>query len=70
MSASVAVAALTDARRALDARWRTLRAGWDDAAAARFEEDVIRPLEADLKRAIAAAQELQAFSARSRKEHP
>ena len=42
MSLGVGASTLNDARKALNARWDELRRQWDDAAAAKFEQDFIQ----------------------------
>jgi len=62
------IATLTDARRALDARWEQLRRTWNDAAAERFEEAFVRPIDEDLRRAIHAMGQVQEAARRARRE--
>lgn len=68
MSLGVGVSTLNDARKALNARWDELRRSWDDVAAARFEQDFIRPMDHDLKQAIDAMTQTQQAAHRARQE--
>lgn len=68
MSLGVGVSTLSDARKALLARWDELRRTWDDAAAQRFEQDFIQPMESDLKQAIDAMTQAQQVAQRARQE--
>ena len=68
MSLPAGMATLTDARRALNARWEELRRTWDDDAAARFEETFIIPMDEDLRRAIHAMAQVQDAARRAQRE--
>ncbi|MEM1027115.1 MAG: hypothetical protein AAF911_04285 [Planctomycetota bacterium] len=68
MSLGVGASTLNDARKALNARWDELRRQWDDAAAAKFEQDFIQPMDHDLKQAIDAMIHAQQAVQRARQE--
>lgn len=68
MSLPAGMATLTDARRALEVRWEQLRRTWDDAAAQRFEETFIRPMDEDLRRAIHAMGQAQEAARRAHRD--
>ncbi|MEM8737374.1 MAG: hypothetical protein AAGG38_02700 [Planctomycetota bacterium] len=68
MSLGVGVSTLTDARKALAARWDDVRRTWDDAAAARFEAEFITPMDHDLRQAIEAMGHAQQIAQRARQE--
>ncbi len=68
MSVSVAVANLTQARKALLLAWEQTRSEWDDAAAAHFEEKVIKPMLSDLKRAADAMSLMQTVIQKARQD--
>lgn len=68
MSLPAGMAALTDARRTLAARWEELRASWDDAAAQRFEQAFIVPMDEELRRAIHAMAQVQEVACRAQRE--
>ncbi|MEM9419685.1 MAG: hypothetical protein AAGA25_11640 [Planctomycetota bacterium] len=68
MSLGVGASTLNDARKALNARWDELRRSWDDAAARKFEQDFIRPMDQDLKQAIDAMIQAQQSVQRARQE--
>jgi len=68
MSLGVGISTLTDARKALNARWDELRRTWDDAAARKFEQDFIQPMDQDLRQAIDAMTHAQQVAQRARQE--
>jgi hypothetical protein len=68
MSLSVGITTLSDARKALNARWTELRRTWDDAAAERFEQDFILPMDRDLRQAVDVMGQAQRASQRARQE--
>ena len=68
MSLGVGISTLTDARKALAVRWDELQRTWDDAAARRFEQDFIRPIDEDLRQAIDAMNQTQLAAQRARQE--
>jgi hypothetical protein len=68
MSIGVGISTLSDARKALRARWDEVRRTWDDAAARRFEQQFIEPIDRDLRQAIDAMGQTQQAAARARQE--
>ncbi|MBB6428337.1 hypothetical protein [Algisphaera agarilytica] len=68
MSLGVGASTLNDARKALNARWDELCRSWDDAAARKFEQEFIRPMDQDLKQAIDAMIQAQQSVQRARQE--
>ena len=59
---------LEEARKVLLARWREVRAGWDDDVARRFEEEVVEPLLKDLTRGAQAMMAAGAEAAAARND--
>ena len=68
MSIGVGISTLSDARKALMARWDQLRRTWDDEAARRFEQQFILPADRDLKQAIDAMSQTQRAAQRAQQE--
>ena len=68
MSLGVGMSTLSDARKALAARWSELRRTWDDAAALRFEQEFIEPMDRDLRQAIDVMSQAQRASQRAQQE--
>ena len=54
MSLPTGAGGLEEARKVLLARWRDVRATWNDDVARRFEEEVVEPLAKDLTRGAEA----------------
>lgn len=68
MSLGVGISTLSDARKALAARWSELGRTWNDEAARRFERDFIRTMDDDLRRAIDTMTQAQRAADRARQE--
>lgn len=68
MSLGVGISTLTDARKALAARWDELGRTWNDPAARRFEQDFIRTIDEDLRQAIDVMMQAQQAAQRARQE--
>ena len=68
MSIGVGISTLSDARKALAARWSEVRQTWDDEAARRFEQQFILPADRDLQQAIEAMSQTQRSAQRARQE--
>ena len=68
MSLGTGLSVLTPARKALALRWDEVRRVWGDDAARRFEDEFIRPLEDDLRRAVDAMDRAQHAVQRARRD--
>lgn len=58
MSVFEARGMLTKAMKDLSNRWQDIRIVWDDVRAEQIEKDVLAPLEADLRQAAGAMDQL------------
>jgi hypothetical protein len=68
MSVSSGAGQLNDARKAAMARWEVMRRKWRDETAQRFESSVMRAIDEDLRKAIAAMSQIQGAMDKARQE--
>ncbi len=68
MSAVSAKASLIDAMKELRRAWDRAKGAWDDQAARRFEEDVLRELEPRVAAALKGIDQVIELSASARRE--
>lgn len=68
MSVNVAKANLADALKQLKVRWARTRQSWDDEAARRFEEEVLRTIEPRVLTAIKGLDHVADLVAAARRE--
>ncbi len=68
MSATVAMAQLNDARKAVLARWQHVANRWRDPAAERFQEQIIDTIDHDLRQVISAMNHAHNLVQKARQE--
>lgn len=68
MSLPAGMARMERARKDLLDQWRRANQGWQDANAKQFEEHVIQAIDADLRQAVSAMQQMAAMVDQARRD--